>query len=352
MRHPLVMVRSPLRAAAGLAPEGLPGVRRLWHASLGYVFGPPPFRTDPDASDAGIFGPGSVSWRIVGEPAGIVGGLRALLVQLLHPHAMAGVADHSNFREDPLARLRRTSAYVTTTTFGTTDEVLRAARAVRRVHRSVHGIAPDGSPYRADDPHLIAWVSIAFTASMLATDAAYSPHPVDRSAADRFVAEQARAAALLDPRVDLADLAADAEAWDALRAGRLNLPMIAEGRLPGDVDELDTSLATYRTELVVHAHGREALRFLLWPHIPAAVKTAYLPLLGGAVATLSPHERRLLGLPAARPAMWPVAMNTRALLAGIRLVAGTSPAQRAAEARVTTAAPPRGHRSNRRGRSA
>lgn len=333
------MVRSPLRAAAGLAPAGLPGVRRLWYASLGYVFGPPPFRSDPTDPDAGIFGPDSASWRIIGEPAGIVGGLRALLVQLLHPHAMAGVADHSNFREDPLARLRRTSAYVTTTTYGTADEVLRASTAVRGVHRSVRGTAPDGSAYRADDPHLLAWVSVAFTASMLATDRAYAPHPVDRRTADRFVAEQARAAALLDPRVDLTAMATDPAAWRQLRSDRLDLPMIVEGRLPGDVVELAATMAAYRSELVVYVQGRRALRFLLWPNIPPAVKAAYLPLLGGAVATLSPEERQLLGLPAARPAVWPVALNTRALLSGIRLVAGTSPARRAAEARVDAVGP-------------
>lgn len=309
------MLRLPIGRIATTLPRGLPGLRRLWFASLGYVFGPPPFRTDrPEPGTPGLFGPGSASWSIVAEPAGIIGGVRALLVQLLHPLAMAGVADHSGFREDPLARLRSTSAYVTTTTFGTTAEALAVARRVRAVHRHVRGVAPDGRDYRADDPHLLAWVSVAFTASLLATDRAYAPRPADPETADRFVAEQSRAAALLDPRVDLEPFDRDPEAARALGEGSAALPMIEERRLPRDVAELDAMTEAYRPELEVNEQGRDALRFLIWPRVPPPVKAAYLPLMGGAVATLAPYERRLLGLPAPGAVLLPARLDRKSVV--------------------------------------
>lgn len=303
-------------------------------AGLNHVFGPPPFDPERHAGDPGLFGPGSASWRVIGEPAAIVGGVRALLVQLLHPLAMAGVADHSGFRNDPIGRLQRTSAYVVTTTFGATDEVLRVARLVRRTHATVAGVAPDGRPYRADDPHLLAWIQAALTSSFLATDRDYGTDPVDGQAADAFVAEQSYAAALLDPRVDVDAIAADPEARAALRARALPLPMVEKGRLPRTVDGLTEQLAAYEAELTVNEQGREGLRFLLWPDLAPAVRAAYLPMLGGAVASLHHAQRRLLGLPTSSALLWPLRANTRALLSTFRIVVGPSPSGRAATRRV------------------
>ena len=96
-----------------------------------------------------------------------VGGLRALLLQSLHPLAMAGVAEHSDYRGDPWGRLQRTSTFLAVTTFGTAADAQRAVDKVRGIHRRVHGIAPDGRPYRADDPHLLEWVHIAEVDSFL-----------------------------------------------------------------------------------------------------------------------------------------------------------------------------------------
>lgn len=336
----VAMVVSPTRFLARTAPHGLPLVRQIVQGGLGRLFGPPRHDEHAHAGDPGLFGLGSASWRVLGEPAAIVGGVRALLVQLLHPHAMAGVADHSSFREDPLGRLRRTSAYVTTTAFGATPEALEVAEIVRRSHRAVRGVAPDGVPYDAADPHLLRWVSIALTSSFLAADRAYAPQPVDAATADAFVAEQARAAALLDPGVDLAALAADPQAQAAMRAGTWPLPLLDEGFLPTDVASLEACLACYEPELAVNAQGREGFRFLLWPPIPAPIKAAYLPMLAGALATLTEPQRRLLGLAGASPLAWPVQAQTRALLAALRLTTGTSPAQQAA-ARRAEASPTR-----------
>ncbi|CAN5158679.1 hypothetical protein BH23ACT9_BH23ACT9_33700 [soil metagenome] len=138
------MATSPLRWAAGAAPTGLPGVRLLARAGLGRIFGPAPFDPTAGEGDPGLLGADAASWRILGEPAAILGGIRALLVQVLHPHAMAGVADHSRFRDDTLGRLRHTSDYVTTTAFAATPQGLDAAHRGRRAHTVVGGTAPDG----------------------------------------------------------------------------------------------------------------------------------------------------------------------------------------------------------------
>lgn len=331
------MLRTTSRLVARVAPGGLPLAREAIRFGLARVFGPPPFDPARDPGDPGLFGPQSASWRVIGEPAAIVGGLRALLVQLLHPHALAGVVDHSAFREDPLGRLQRTSAYVTTSTFGSTVEALAAARRVRGVHAQVRGIAPDGQAYDAADPHLLGWVSIALTSSFLASDQAFALRPVDDATADGFVAEQARMAALLDSRVDLDALERDPTARAALRAGELELPMLADGTLPTSRAALTQRVADYAPELAVDAQGAQALRFLLWPRLSPPMKAAYLPLAAGAVATLEPWQRRVLGLPANRLASWPLLAQARAMLTALRLSTGVSPARRAAARRAAGA---------------
>lgn len=339
------MIAVASRLAGRVAPSGLPLARHAVRSGLARVLGPPPFDPDRDLGDPGLFGPESASWEVIADPSAIVGGLRALIVQLLHPHAMAGVADHSAFRADPLGRLHRTSGYVTTTTFGSVAEAVTVARTVRRVHRRVRGVAPDGARYDAADPHLLAWVSIALTSSFLATHRAYAPRPVDAAAEDAFVAEQSRGAALLDPRVDVDALVDDPGALADFRAGVLPLPMIDDGRLPTGVAGLQARLAAYTDELAVYDEGREAFRFLLWPDLPASVKAAYLPMAGGALATLTPDQRQLLGLPTSRLVAWPVLAQTRALLTALRVTTGASPTRAAAarRARATpaaTASPP------------
>lgn len=324
----LLVDRLPAAAVGGLRVLG-PAAR----AGLTRIFGPP-FEARRDEGDLGLFGPGSASWGIIGDLASIVGGLRALLVQLLHPLVIAGVADHSSYQEEPLGRLRRTSDYVVVTTFGSTSEALQQVRRVRRIHVGVCGTAPDGRPYRASDPHLLAWVSIALTSSFLATDQAYASRPVDAAAADRFVAEQSRLAALLDPRVNLDALAQDSQAVDALRAGRYPLPMLQERRLPRDVAELHEHLDAYRAELGLTPQSRRGLRFLLWPPLPLPAKPAYLSVLGGAVATLEPDLQRRLRLPLPWPARTVTAAELRTFLRLLRIALGPPPSRQDATSRA------------------
>jgi uncharacterized protein (DUF2236 family) len=315
-------------------PTGLPIVRDAVRTVLMRMFGPPPFDPDTDPGDPGLTGPGSPSWRVIGEPAAIAGGIRGLLVQVAHPLAMAGVHDHSAFRDDPLGRLQRTSAYVTTTTFGSTREALIVSRRVRAVHPRVTGTAPDGREYRADDPRLLTWVSIALSSSFLAADRLWAPDPLSPADADRFVSEQSHIGALLDPRVDLGELSSDQAAQAELRAGRYPLPMISEGTLPTTVSELQEVLRGYEPELGINHQGREALAFLRRPPIPVVARGGYRSLLTGALGSLSPVHRRALELRWAEPVAGAAVRQAGAALALMRLTTGVSPSMRAAHRRT------------------
>lgn len=321
------------RLTAAVAPDGLPVLRRAAHAGLVHVFAVGD--RSPVASeggDPGLTGPGSASWQVLGEPAAIAGGVRALLIQTLHPLAMAGVADHSDYRDDPLGRLRRTSRYVTTVTFGTTDQALEVTRIVRRVHARVHGTAPDGRPYRADDPDLLAWVSCALTSSFLAADRLWSPMPVDAATADRFVDEQSRLAALLDPRVELAPFERDEQTRADLCTGRVALPLL--DRLPRSVAELEAAMDDFARGFHVGEQTRAAVRFLRRPPLDRPLRAAYRIVFAGAAASIARRDRRRLGLPDGRVSASLGVAQTTALMTALRTSAGRSPAARAARART------------------
>ena len=124
-----------------------------------------------------------------------IGGLRALLLQSLHPLAMAGVAQHSNYRGDPWGRLQRTSTFLAETTFGSAVDAQRAVDRVRGIHRRVHGVAADGRTYTATDPHLLEWVHVAETDSFLRAHQFYGAAPLDQAGRDGYVADMAEIAA-------------------------------------------------------------------------------------------------------------------------------------------------------------
>ncbi len=323
------------RALASTTPAGLPVARDGLRSVLLGLFGASAPTTDviSDPGDEGLAGVGSASWQVLGEPAAIAGGLRALLMQTMHPLAMAGVAQQSGYAADPLGRLSRTSQYVTTVSFGSTPQALKATRIVRAVHKRIRGTAPDGRPYSAEDPRLLVWVSVTFTASMLAADRLFAPTPVSREVADRFVAEQSRMHALLDPRADLDAVAADP---DAFRRGMVAAPLLPD--LPADVRGLERVLESFAPELAVGEQAREALKFLRWPPLPGHIRAPYASLLLGALASLDPEQRRLLGAPANGLAATVAAAQCTTLLSAMRLAAGRSPAATFAEIRATSPA--------------
>jgi uncharacterized protein (DUF2236 family) len=147
--------------------------------------------------DPGLFGPGSVTWRVHSHPAMLIGGLRALMLQALHPHALAGVVQHSDFRERPMHRLRQTATYVSTTTFGTTAQAQEAGARVRRVHQHINGMDPvTGTRYSAEDVDTLLWVHCVEVHSFLAAVRTYGMRLSDDDQ-DAYLAESARVAELV-----------------------------------------------------------------------------------------------------------------------------------------------------------
>ena len=137
------------------------------------------------------FEEGSPIQRVHADSAMFVGGLRALLLQSLHPLAMAGVAEHSDYRADPWGRLQRTADFLAATTYGPASEAERAVARVRSVHTRVTGTASDGRSYAANDPHLLRWVHVAEVDSFLAANQRYAAHPVAGSERDEYVRQMA-----------------------------------------------------------------------------------------------------------------------------------------------------------------
>ena len=150
---------------------------------------PPPTRA-PD--DPGMFGHDSVA-RVVHADltAMMVGGVASLLLQMLHPAALAGVWDHSDFRRDRHGRLKRTARFIAVTTYGSTEAATATIARIRRIHDAVEGTLPDGTAYRASDPELLRWVHIAETWSFLAAHLRYRAPTMPRAEQDRYVAEMA-----------------------------------------------------------------------------------------------------------------------------------------------------------------
>ena len=172
-------------------------------------------------SDVGLFGPGSVTWKVHAEPILLLGGLRSLYLQALHPRAVAGVAQNSTFRSDPWGRLNRTSEYVGTVIYGSTAEVELAASRLRRLHSRMTAVDPEtGERFRIDEPDLLRWVHVAEVESFLTTARRAGLRLTDDEV-DRYYTEQLRAAELvgLDPATVPATAAEVADYYAALRPG-------------------------------------------------------------------------------------------------------------------------------------
>jgi uncharacterized protein (DUF2236 family) len=140
----------------------------------------------------GLFGPGSVVWRVHGDVTSMmVGGVGSLLLQMLHPAVLAGVWDHSNFRSDMHGRLRRTARFIATTTYASRHDAEAAIARVRKIHQQVEGTLPDGRPYSAMDPTLLTWVHVTETLLFLDAWIRYSEPAMSRADQDRYFTEVA-----------------------------------------------------------------------------------------------------------------------------------------------------------------
>jgi uncharacterized protein (DUF2236 family) len=177
---------------------------------------------DVPAGDPGWFGPGSVTWRIHSEfPGMLAGGLCALMLQLLHPRALAGVYDHSNFRQDLVGRLRRTTSFVAGTSYAPAAEVDALIARVRKIHAQVVGTLPEGSAYTAEDPELLTWVHVTEAYGFLEGCRRYC-RDVPQAIADRYYDEYRRVAEALGAR-DVPASEAQVQAYFAARQPQLRM---------------------------------------------------------------------------------------------------------------------------------
>ena len=225
--------------------------------------------TQDSRTDTGLFGPGSVTWRIHADPCSLVGGLRALIIQALNPLAMAAVEQHSDFRTDPWGRMRRTSEYVTTTIFGDSATAHAAGARIRAIHRRVRGIDPvTGLPYRADDPELLLWIHAVEVHSFYYAYRCYGGRLSDRDA-DRYVREMVASAELVGLHAE---------------------------DVPQSVDELRIYLRAYR-KLCVTPAAREGLKLVLNPPAPLAGRVAWAIPAAATISILPRRVRDLYGLP-------------------------------------------------------
>ena len=164
--------------------------------------------------DDGLFGPKSLVWRVNRDRSFPLAGMRSLMVQALHPLAMAGVAQHSNWRLDPFGRLAATSSYVLTTTYADTESALAAANWVRKIHVHVRGVDPEtGLPYSAEDPALLLWAHAGMVDSIVTVVERYGRR-LEPADADRYVAEMVRFAEIVGvPREAVPATAASLRAY-------------------------------------------------------------------------------------------------------------------------------------------
>jgi len=178
--------------------------------------GEKPVRRRPD----GLFGPRSVAWRVHGDVTSMmVGGIAALLLQMLHPAVLAGVWDHSNFRTDMQGRLRRTARFIALTTYGGKEDAEAVIAHVRGIHDRVRGVLPDGTPYAANDPSLLAWVHLTEATSFLGAWVRYAEPGMTAADQDRYFAEMARVAEALGADPIPRSRAEARRLMDAMRPG-------------------------------------------------------------------------------------------------------------------------------------
>ena len=291
-------------ARAAREREGLRAY--LLRAFSGSTDGTPPWVTAmADGDDVGYFGPGSAVWAVNGGTPVLVAGIRALLMQTLHPGAMAGVHDWSRYREDPLGRLAGTVRWVLTTTFDDTAGADASSAMVRSMHGRVTGVYTDArgneQPYTAGDPDLVRWVHIVFAEAFLSCHQQWAdPIP---GGADAYVGEWATAGELMG----------------------VDSPPRSEA-------ELRAQLRAFGPDLVSDERVREAVRFIRNPPLRRFVMPGYRVLFAGAVATLDREYRDMLGL---RRAWWPAITSARVVLAILARVLGRpSSSEIAATARL------------------
>ena len=229
------------------------------------------------SSDEALFPPGSVIRRVHGDvTAMMVGGIAALLTQMLHPKALGGVWDHSDVTTDQLGRLRRTARFIAVTTYGHRDQAMAAIGRVKAIHMQVSGKLPDGEAYRADDRHLLAWVHVAGAINFLDGWRRYAEPGMTLADQDRYFAEAGEVARLLGADV-----------------------------VPQSRAEAERLIVDFRSELRADQRSRQFRDLVLKSPAPSLAEAPVQSLLMNAAVDLMPaFARRMHGL--SRPALPPV----------------------------------------------
>jgi uncharacterized protein (DUF2236 family) len=253
----------------------------------------------------GWFAPGDAIWTVHGSVATFVGGIRSLYLQALHPLALAGVDQHSSYRQDPFGRLQRTGAFIAATTFGSTTLAQQTVDAVGVMHRRVVGSASDGRPYSAQDPRLLTWVHLALVDSMLT--------------AYRHLGREG----VIDEDAYVADM--------AVVGAAMSVP-----KPPRTVAELAAAFEGFQPELRVDELVRRTHGFVTNAPLPLALRPGYRVLARAAWATLPPWALALLG---STPRLGALDLaGADAALRVLRVALVASPARLAGEQRL--AGPP------------
>jgi uncharacterized protein (DUF2236 family) len=259
--------------------------------------------------DAGLFAPTDAPWVVHGDLATLIGGIRALLVQALHPGSLAGVSQHSRYEQDPLGRLAGTTKWLTITTFGSCSAIENEAARVNRMHARVQGEYADAAgqlhTYRATDQDLLLWVHVAFTDSFLAAHQTYGRSPIP-GGPDAYVGLWSKSVSPL---------------------GLEDVPLTSAA-LQTQIHDLITSHTLTATPVT-----KKVIQFIQKPPLSLTARAVYRLLFQAALVTLSPQMQELVGI---KP--WPkrvVVPMTRALLRIMRLAIGShSPLEEAALARL------------------
>lgn len=292
--------------------DPLAPVRNALSAPLRRALGQAELDFEDVPGDPGLFGPESVVWRVHADtPTMLIGGVSSLLLQALHPGAMAGVADHSAYEDDPDGRLRRTGTFVAGTTYGSTATAERLIAIVRSVHRSVVGVRPDGVPYAASDPDLLRWVHVAEHAQFARAHQCFAGRPLRPAELDRYFAEVAEV---------------------ARRLGATEVPESAA--------EVEAYLDAMRPELVAGDQAMGAVRFVLTPRAAAAADRAgHLAFTRASVSILPDWAARMLGVHQSWPDLVAARVTAFGLCRALRWSLGPSPVVEAARRRATARRP-------------
>ena len=241
---------------------GMEDIRQMITGQIHKIVGAGSKAIDLDlpAGDPGLFGPQSASWKVHGDfNSMMIGGLTALLLQMLHPAALAGVWDHSNFRADRLGRLRRTAQFIAATTYGSTAEAERLIARVRRIHDHVTGTTADGQPYAANDPALLTWVHAAETSSFMRAYLRYRDPSFSAADQDRYFAETATV---------------------AIKLGAGDVPLTRAG--------IEAYLLDMRPQLLADARSTDVARTLLSGEAPSLALAPFGSLVRHAAVDLLP----------------------------------------------------------------